>query len=206
MADNDQMAGLTNNAINKMKKEQLQAVATQLLKHSNELLEKLNNKSDDGGIAVLLNEMKAEITEMNETTKTISAENIKLKSSLEVSKTVSNRLSGQVKVLEIQLNKSDQYSRRECLEIVGIPDSISDCDLEDKSLEAFKGIGVSLSPEKVHACHRIGRKDRVIIKLVNRKDVHAILVSKKKLKESDKSKIGLKVNTKVFINESLCPY
>ena len=164
MADNDQMAGLTNNAINKMKKEQLQAVAKQLLKHSNELLEKLNNKSDDGGIAVLLNEMKAEITEMNETTKTILAENIKLKSSLEVSKTVSNRLYGQVKSLEIQLNKSDQYSRRECLEIVGIPESIRDCDLEDKSLEVFKSIGVSLTPEKVHTCHRIGRNGRVIIK------------------------------------------
>ena len=150
--------------------------------------------------------MKAEITEINETTKTILAENIKLKSSLEVSKTVSNRLSGQVNALEIQLNKSDQYSRRECLEIVGIPESIRDCDLEDKSLEVFKSIGVSLTPEKVHACHSIGRNGRVIIKLVNRKDVQAILVNKKKLKESDKSKIDLKANTKVFINESLCPY
>ena len=44
------------------------------------------------------------------------------------------RLESQISVLETDLNKQDQYSRRNNLDIQGIPDSVSDDQLKKRSL------------------------------------------------------------------------
>ena len=59
------------------------------------------------------------------------------------------------------------------------------------------------------ACHRLGKTNRVIVKLLNRKDSQYILEKKYKLRnialynhdESENSN-----SRKIFINQSLCPY
>ena len=51
----------------------------------------------------------------------------------------------------------------------------------------------------------IGRKT-AILKFVNRKDFKNILRVKKNLKHLDPSKLPFSEGTKIFINESLCPY
>ena len=103
----------------------------------------------------------------------------KLSSELVISKNVNNLLNKQVKDLEIRLSKSEQYSRRECLEVAGMPLTIQQSDLELKILKVFEEIGVKIEPENVEACHRIGKKGRAIIKLSRRKDVHKVLSNKK---------------------------
>lgn len=82
------------------------------------------------------------------------------------------------------------------MEIVEIDNSIQTEELEEKSIEIFDEIGVDISSSDIQACHRLKKRDTVIIKFTNRKDVHEILVNKKKLKSKGK---------RVFINESLCP-
>ena len=101
----------------------------------------------------------------------------------------------------------EQYCRREIVEIVGLPQDITDqVELEEKVVELFNHAGVNVDTRDFHAIHRLRNKAVVIAKVVNRRDAIALLRAKKKLRETDadaKKKLG--VTGKVFINESLCP-
>ena len=52
---------------------------------------------------------------------------------------------------------SEQYSRKECLEISGIPESVSDNALEDKIQGVFRGIDVKVDTENIESCDRLKR-------------------------------------------------
>ena len=101
----------------------------------------------------------------------------------------------------------EQYCRRESVEIVGLPDDITDQDeLELKVVELFNHAGVKVDRRDFHAIHRLRKKTVVIAKCLNRRDAIAILRAKKSLRETDaKTKSLLGVKGKVFVNESLCP-
>ena len=104
---------------------------------------------------------------------------------------------------------NEQYSRRDYLDISGIPESIKDDDLEDCVLKIFNECDTPVDPANIEACHRLKSKVRpkkVIIKLYKRKDVFSILQRKKKLKSVDITKVGLPQGSLVFINQSLCSY
>ena len=55
----------------------------------------------------------------------------KIESELSVSKNVNSKLHERVVALERQCWGNNQYSGRECLEITGVPDSVSNDDLEE---------------------------------------------------------------------------
>ena len=57
---------------------------------------------------------------------------LKLEADVEIAKNINNLLSQLVVDLERQCWDNAQYSRRECLEIVGIPRSVDDNSLEEK--------------------------------------------------------------------------
>ena len=72
--------------------------------------------------------------------------------------------------LEIQNNNLDQYSRRNNVEISGIPQSVSDNQLEEKVVDILKAIDVSITTNEIEACHRLGKKKKnVIVRVINRK-------------------------------------
>ena len=74
-------------------------------------------------------------------------------------------LSKRLVDMEIQCQASPQYSIRECLEVVGVPDSVNKNELEDKVLTIPpKKNGCELSPRGIEACHQLRKKsDRVIL-------------------------------------------
>ena len=80
----------------------------------------------------------------------------KLESELTISKKVGDLLQTKIKALERTCVMAEQYSRRECLEISGIPVSISNDDLEEKVRDIFNLIEAPVSAENIEACHRIG--------------------------------------------------
>ena len=106
--------------------------------------------------------------------------------------------------LERESFASQQYSRRDSIEIVGIPESIGNEDLEAKTIKLLKAINVDVTASDIQACHRLTKKSRVIVKFVNRKTAICCLRNKSKLKSIDKKKIGFEAGA-IFINESLCP-
>ena len=107
--------------------------------------------------------------------------------------------------LERQLYSQQQYSRRETLEFVGIPDYIEGRNIKKKVVELCVFAGVPVEERSFQAVHRLKNSNTVIAKFVHRKDAINVLRNKKKLRETDlaaKKKLNLK--GKVYVNESLC--
>ena len=86
-----------------------------------------------------------------------------------VSKTSNEKLQNHVINLERGLHTANQYSRRECLKLSGVPESIPNETLEIKVCELLNEIGADVSPNDLEASHRLKKKDRAIIKFSNRK-------------------------------------
>ena len=106
----------------------------------------------------------------------------KLEADVTLAKNISNLLSQRVVNLERQCWDNAQYSRRECLEVVGIPRSVDDNILEEKVIQVFEKVGCNIDSSNIEACHRITKKnDRVIVKFSKRKDCQRVLSVKKHL-------------------------
>ena len=78
----------------------------------------------------------------------------KLESDMEMSRNVNNKLVDPVTRLERKCQKNEQYSRRECIEISRIPQSIEQKDLEMTVLNIFDKIDAPVDPQNFEACHR----------------------------------------------------
>ena len=147
------------------------------------------------------------ITELTSEVKRLTGIVTRLETDLSVAKRINESLQKQLILTERQCWANAQYSRRECIEISGIPNSIKDDDLEGKVVEVFDKLGVVIKEENVEACHRIKHSsERTIIKLSRRKDCQQIMKVKKDLRNMDLSETSLPVNTNLFVNESLCSY
>ena len=100
-----------------------------------------------------------------------------------------------------------QYSRKKCVKVVRIPRQVDDKHLETKVLSIFQKVACTIVPELIDDCHRLGEnKDRVIVKFTHRKDCKQVLQVKKDLKDLTADDLDLPQGTKIFVNQSLCPY
>ena len=100
-----------------------------------------------------------------------------VESSLLVTKTVNDNLLNHITTLKTSLQIQEQYSRRECLEIVGIPISIDDKNLQSTVCNILNKIDVPCGPEDLEDCHRI-KGDCTIVKFSNRRKSHEVLHKK----------------------------
>ena len=98
-----------------------------------------------------------------------------------------NVLENKIIDLEIESNNVDQYSRRNNVEMSGIPHSVSKEQLEEKVVDILKAIDVNVTRNEIEACHRLGKKKKnVIVWVINRKHCLKALQNKKKLKSIEK--------------------
>ena len=67
---------------------------------------------------------------------------------------------------------NEQYSRRESLEIVGIPETVINSSLEETTLHIFKELDISIDTSDIEVCHRVGLPcwKKLIMKMFRRKD------------------------------------
>ena len=113
--------------------------------------------------------------------------------------------------LEKDVLNLQQYVRRNNLEICGIPDEISDADLEDKVIAIAKSIDVEFTKSDIEACHRLkkGKNERyarTIIRFVNRKSCDNLHKNKKNLKNAKVKLSAIGIQGNIFINCNLAPY
>ena len=104
-----------------------------------------------------------------------------IKFELSVVKNVSPLLSKRLVDMERQCWDNDQYSRRECLELVGIPQSIKDDDHEKVVNKIGNKVGINITERDMQDVHQIGKEGRTIMKFSNRKDCQALLKVKRDL-------------------------
>ena len=121
---------------------------------------------------------------------------------------IKNDFSARIIEVERRIALQEQYSRRECLDIVNIPEEITNAELEGTVIEMFSNAGVKLQPRDFHAIHRKRGTPTVIAKLVNRRDTIDILRAKGFIRNfslDTKKHLKFSPDKKIYINENLCP-
>ena len=121
-----------------------------------------------------------------------------------------------------------QYSRRETLEIVGLPKSLTNDKAETKMCQVFWSLDCNVNKKDLDACRwlkdkellqsfvqgRTLRKFRklrttygsLMQKFCPRKDCEKVLKAKNDLRKLDSTNLDLPQGCKVFVNQSLCCY
>ena len=108
--------------------------------------------------------------------------------------------------------KLEQYTRRDCLEIRGIP-LPEDLRVEDTNnivLQLSQKMGIPLERNDISVSHRIRSSKAsvdpaIIVKFVRREMRESLYRSRKRLKSITTADLGFSVDKKIFINESLTP-
>ena len=103
------------------------------------------------------NDALEEIRKFNETF-------VKLEFEINIVKNVNTLLNKRVIDMERQCWANVQYSRRDCLEVAGVPCDVSNENLESKVLEVFSKVGCEILSRDIEACHCLTSNDRVIVK------------------------------------------
>ena len=93
-----------------------------------------------------------------------------LESDVQIAKTVNNNLLKQLVNTERQCWANAQYSRRECVEIIGIPKITELKHFEDTVCKVFNSIAFDIEEDRIEACHRLTQSYCTIVKFSRRKD------------------------------------
>ncbi|XP_046662973.1 uncharacterized protein LOC124355863 [Homalodisca vitripennis] len=119
-------------------------------------------------------------------------------------------LKQQVVVLEERLVEVEQYSRRNTLEIYGVPE-----EKNEDTLETVKKVGAALNMtienDMVDACHRLYKKPGtkgpagIIVKFVRRGGKEDMIHKRKVKRALSTRHINLPMDSQIYINESFCP-
>ena len=141
MGDNINLFTLSASAINVMKKPELvQKIIT--------LKGKVIVDSD---ISNLCNQ----ISKLNDTISQLHSTNEKITSDLLVVKNVNAKLEERIISLEKSQAKSEQYSRRNNIELSGIPNDIPEDNLEKVVIDICHDSDVEIEPKDIEGCHRL---------------------------------------------------
>ena len=108
----------TENTLKDLKKENLITLVLNLQNERDKLMEKFCERLDT----------------LSNTVGNLSSKLDLVESSLVETKTVIDNLLNRITTLERSLHAQEQYSKRECLEIVGIPVSIDDKNLTNNCM------------------------------------------------------------------------
>ena len=182
------MASCTNDSLDKLRKQDLIPFVLFLKSKLDEANNEANNK-------------------VLEKIRNLSDIITKLSSELSITKNANTILLSRLVTLERQFWANAEYSRRECVDIVGIPREVKEEVLEETMLNNFGKLGCSISPGHIESCHDINKKsDTVIVKFSRRKDSQQVSQVKKVLHKLKMEDIDLTGSNKLFINRNLCPY
>ena len=138
--------------------------------------------------------------------KDLSSSFKRLESDVQIAKTVNNNLIKQLENTGRQCWANTQYSRRECVEVIGIPKTIESNDLEHTVCKVFNSIGFDIEEDRIEAYHRLTNSDRSIVKFSRTKDCQHLMRIKKGLKDLNPTNLSFPEGTKIYVNDSLCTY
>ena len=112
-----------------------------------------------------------------------------------------NELERVIQVQRFDLDRLEQYGRRETIRINGIPETEGE-DTNDIVKQLVADIGVSITTADISVSHRMpgrpGTAKTIIAKFVRRDVKASVMRNKRKLRENDKRR-------GVYVNEDLTP-
>ena len=123
---------------------------------------------------------------------------------LQVSINCSNLLRNRVIELEKNAISTAQYVRRKIIEISPVLGSISDQNLEEQVCKALSLTGTKVEHKDLHACQRMKRRGRVILKFKDRKFRYQVMANRKKLMEKKNELKELHFEESLYLSDSMC--
>ena len=152
-----------------------------------------------------------DITELKSSLEELKAQNITLKKKVKSLQHDVDEKENIIIELEKAVAEHQQYTRRNNVEIAGIPDSTTQELLEDKVIQLAGSIDIKLQSSDIEACHRLKKSKNpnmpqvTIVRFINRKHAELLHRNKKKLTKKSLTNIGLGKH-KIYIINNLCPY
>ena len=150
------------------------------------------------------NDINMTFSELNDRFNDFESKYEMVNSNLSITRRCNDLLLERITQLERNNLNNAQYTRRETLKINPVPSDIADDVLEQSVCQALSLTGISVEPDDLQACHRMRKKDRIIIKFKCRKQKHHVLLNRKTLQNKSLDLTQLKFSRKLFINESMC--
>lgn len=107
-------------------------------------------------------------------------------------------LKSRIQLLEDKLDRSEQYSRRNCLRLSGIPETANE-SVDEKIMEVLNTLDAEVTLDNIDRAHRVGKPKGgshrdIIIKFSTYRSRRKIMINKKQLKTQGK---------RIYINEDL---
>ena len=99
--------------------------------------------------------ISTELLAVKDELKVIKNENKSLKKRIVELEDYADQSDDQFYQLEKRMNKLEQYTRRENIEISGISDELPQDKLEGTVMEVLKSINVNIVPNDIEACHKL---------------------------------------------------
>ena len=91
-----------------------------------------------------------------------------------------NVLENKILALESEQSSLEQYGRFNNIEITGIPDSVSDQNLEEWFEDILNQISADISPKDIEMCHRAGvsrnSSKKSIVSFINRNHLNVVAI------------------------------
>ena len=138
------------------------------------------------------------IAQKNDIIDKLTTENMLLKEEIQTLKEKDQEKSLKINDLERDIIDLQQYTRRNNVEICGIPNEIGQHDLEGAVIKIGDAIGVEIYEEDIEACHRLQAKDssstqKTIVRFVNRRTCEMLHSNKFKLRDKKNTKVRNKI-------------
>lgn len=156
-------------------------------------LELCHKKLDDN--ALLIANQQKDLIECVDKIEKLTQENINLKE--------------KVRVLGNRLGDAEQYSRRNTIEIQGVPD-IPNESVQDTVRKIGQALDIEINPEMIDACHRLPKTPNqthrtIIAKFVRRTDKDHFMERRRVKRNLSTRHANLPGDNTVYVNESLSP-
>ena len=113
-------------------------------------------------IQIILNteaKLGSQIAKLTTEVKDLLAHSKTLEVEVAIVRNVNSKLVEMAVTTERQCWENAQYSRRDTLEVVGIPMSVRENDLEQKVCDVLQEISVEICDRDIQVCHRLKDKD-----------------------------------------------
>lgn len=188
------MPNLTTEKLEKILDEKLSPLSEQL-KEALAMVKSLNTKYE---------KMEETLVVLQEENKELKEEHASLTAQVLSS-------ANDLKSVQKSLNDLEQYTRRDSVEIRGIPlpEESQEEDTNEIVLQLSQKMGIPLERKDISVSHRIRSRSLVdpaiIVKFVRREVRERLYRARKRLKSITTANFGFSVEKKIFINESLTP-
>ena len=95
--------------------------------------------------------------------------------------------------MEIAKNNNEQYTRRNSIEIQGVPATVADDYLENKVIDVFKCLKINIDLSDIEDCHRLvnSTPKNTIVPFVSRKFCKKALETKFDLRKINNAELHL---------------